>query len=127
LIELRLKSTSQGLEKSIQRTHPPPHIAEASLTTQYTELHLLTYHQRHLAYLAAITSKGKITDFFKVFAPFSSPYDPQGYNDTSINHGQITEVYKHFVANSCQVESECHLRSITGALRHVYSSVTFIF
>jgi hypothetical protein len=53
--------------------------------------------------------------------PFSNPYDPNGYNDTSISDAIITELYKHFIDNCRQRESEAHLRSLTGMIIIVIS------
>lgn len=45
--------------------------------------------------------------------PFSSPTDPDGYNDSVISDDMIGEVYSHFIQVR-RAESETLLRCITG-------------
>ncbi|KAG8938303.1 hypothetical protein FRC04_009122 [Tulasnella sp. 424] len=93
------------------------------------QLHLLEYHQRRLQYLKltaeklgpsvarSATNQPRLDSFFAVpssavIEPFSEPFDPKGYNLTSISDEIITTVYRHF-ANTRTQESEQLMRGIT--------------
>lgn len=78
-----------------------------------SEWHLLEFHRRRFEYyttLEAILSRPSVLPI--TILPFSDPDDPLGYNDTSITHDLITDVYILFSNNTRRAESSQYLRSL---------------
>lgn len=46
--------------------------------------------------------------------PFSTPDDPNGYNDTSISGDIISDLYNEFVATCREAESEMLVKTLLG-------------
>lgn len=95
-----------------------------------SELYLLQYHRKHLEYLqylqlrvhqpAQMLSPASLL-------PFSIPYTSAsgaassveagtqgGYNNTSITHDLIMDVYAQFCVQTRQRESEAYMRMLSG-------------
>jgi len=81
-----------------------------------TELHLLEYKQKMLDYLQNM--KIRHTSEFKPnpLTPFSTPFDPKGYDDNCITDDLITDIFLDFSERTRKGESEEYQRTLTGEL-----------
>lgn len=119
IIEFRLSTTSGGLEENVKRKSN--NRINSSSSPSDIELHLLEYHQRRLEYIdyyaTRIVTSNNPSSCFRTpppFLSFSAPSDAAGYNDTSITHDLITEVYLEFSERTRSVESTRYTQTLTG-------------
>ena len=84
------------------------------------ELHLLNYHRCYLQYclshlIAKTTSQRTLDQMLRPTTPppFSTPRDPNGFNDIPATNELITEMY-HYFSEIRKEESSTLLRAITG-------------
>lgn len=103
----------------------------AARLTHLAELHLSYYHECKREYVLAVQNRvrreGKgqqltLAGRVKDVIPFSSPRDPDGYDDHSITNDIITEVYLQFGQLRAR-ESAAYLRTLTGKSIHNIVSV----
>ena len=79
------------------------------------ELHLIEYCQRHIDYMWHFDAAPR-NQLLKApsLIPFSSPTDPNGYNDQPITDDFITDVYLTFGAKSRGQESMHYCKTRSG-------------
>ncbi len=127
IVELRPSVTAAGLAENIRRTSVCC-ISRAGNLCTYTELHLLTYHKQRLAYLRsyeAALPRGQTTldqscNGATPLRNFSKPQTSgvatqvSGYDNRSISEDLVSDVFRKFVEQTRQAESEDSLRTKTG-------------
>jgi hypothetical protein len=83
------------------------------------ELHLLEYQQQMLEYLTAFG--GRRPNMFQPLAlqKFSGWDNPDGYDDDSMTHEMITDIYLEFVKKTRERESSLYCKTRTGQCKQI--------
>lgn len=141
LVELRPSSTSAGLEERIRRKYRAT--SSMQQLNALIELHLFEYKRRMLEYLEAVSTYESsnssdsrtlgLGHYFNHGAAggmtagsglqaFSEPDDQLGYDNKSISHEIITEVFVDFSTRTRQNESALYLKSLSGKYKTKYTN-----
>ncbi|RDB21084.1 hypothetical protein Hypma_011838 [Hypsizygus marmoreus] len=91
-----------------------PAVPSAQLAEHVKQLHLLEYAQAHLEYLTYFELRKTGIRPVTGLKEFSVPDVKEGYNDQSITHDMITDVYLDFITRTRQAESMEYLRTLSG-------------
>ena len=121
ITELRPLHTSMGLAENIKRNIASE--MSSIIANDVSELHLLEYKQKMLEYLQHAQHRRRVSPFgLASLEAFSGPYALDGYADTSITDDLITDVYLEFGERTRKIESERHIRTLTGCAHLIFTN-----
>ncbi|KAJ7277282.1 hypothetical protein C8J57DRAFT_1713702 [Mycena rebaudengoi] len=90
-----------------------PSTTSGKLADNIKQLHLLEYKQRHLDYLQSFKGRVRGLDT-SLLQSFTTPADPEGYNDKSITDDLITDMFHEFSDRTRVKECGKFLRTLTA-------------